>query len=174
MGPTEATAAEPGSLISRAYTKLRFLSLTTKYLEYQHASSQTIGKQRYFQAKSFPILIPYFNKAMKHCRKYRVTLNQCVFFQGGGKKKYQEDEDFEETENSDDTESDFEDPDTVAVPQTLAASEKKAAASGAAAEEASDDDIEVISSTNNGTKFGFGKPGKGINNLCIHMQKKSG
>ena len=84
-----------------------------------------------------------------------------MILQGGGKKKYDEDEDFEDTENSEDTDSDFEDPDTIEVPKTLNAGDKKAAASAPAGgmEDGSDDDIEVISSTNNGTKFGFGKPG---------------
>merc|ERR1719291_1483716 len=67
------------------------------------------------------------------------------------------------TENSEDTDSDFEDPDTVAVPQTLrsaggAGGDKKAAPT--VIEDGSDDDIEVISSTKNGTKFGFGGMGK--------------
>ena len=52
------------------------------------------------------------------------------------------------------TDSDFEDPDTIEVPKTLSATEKKGAPAPAAAGDGSDDDIEVISSTNNGTKFG--------------------
>ena len=93
--------------------------------------------------------------------------------QGGGKKNYGITHADEEsmTENSEDTDSDFEDPDTVAVPQTLrsaggAGGDKKAAPT--VIEDGSDDDIEVISSTNNGTKFGFGGMGKPGDNLLIH------
>ena len=99
-----------------------------------------------------------------------------VVLQGGGKKKYDEDEDFEDTENSEDTDSDFEDPDTIDVPRTLAGTgdSKKVAAAAAAAvtEDGSDDDIEVISSTNNGAaKFGFGmnKPGESRKLIIITL-----
>ena len=99
-----------------------------------------------------------------------VLLN-LVMLQGGGKKKYDEDEDFEDTENSEDTDSDFEDPDTIEVPKTLNAGDKKAAAAAPAGgmDDGSDDDIEVISSTNNGTKFGFGKPGKLLKEQSRHL-----
>ena len=93
---------------------------------------------------------------------------KCLFladisvFQGGGsKKKYDEDEDFEDTGDSDETDSDFEDPDTIEVPKTLSAGADKKAQT-TTIEDGSDDDIEVISSTNNGTKFGFGMKGAGV------------
>ena len=81
--------------------------------------------------------------------------------QGGSKKKFDEDEDFEDTGDSGDSEdSDFEDPDTIDVPKTLSAGDKKGQST--VIEDGSDDDIEVISSTNNGTKFGFGMKGGGV------------
>ena len=88
-----------------------------------------------------------------------MSVDGCCVFQGGSKKKYDEDEDFEDTGDSDDTDSDFEDPDTIEVPKTLSASETKAQSTPI--EDGSDDDIEVISSTNNGTKFGAGFTMKG-------------
>ena len=72
-------------------------------------------------------------------------------FQGGGKKKYAEDEDFD-SESDEGSESEFEDPDEMEVPmggKSLTASVNKKAA----AVEGSDDDIEVIQSVNNGNKF---------------------
>ena len=73
-------------------------------------------------------------------------------FQGGGKKKYAEDEDFD-SESDEGSESEFEDPDEMEVPmggKSLTASVNKKAA----AVDGSDDDIEVIQSVNNGNKFG--------------------
>ena len=104
---------------------------------YRDASSQEIGK------------IGLSNVCLTDIPSRLCTL-ESLWFQGGGKKKYDEDEDFDDTEEE--TDSDFEDPDTIEVPKTLSAAEKKVAP--AAAGDGSDDDIEVISSTNNGTKFG--------------------
>ena len=88
-------------------------------------------------------------------------------FQGGTKKKYDEDEDFEDTGDSDDTDSDFEDPDTIEVPKTLTAGDSKAQST--TIEDGSDDDIEVISSTNNGTKFGAGFTMKGGGAIGLYL-----
>ena len=96
-------------------------------------------------------------------------LNSGVF-QGGSKKKYDEDEDFEDTADSEDTDSDFEDPDTIEVPKTLTAGDKKAKST--TIEDGSDDDIEVISSTNNGTKFGAGFAMKGGGALGLFLSAR--
>ena len=83
---------------------------------------------------------------------YNLAVTKVIYRPKRGQKEitlpvsFDEDEDFDDTEE--DTDSDFEDPDTIEVPKTLSATEKKGAGDG------SDDDIEVISSTNNGTKFG--------------------
>ena len=110
-------------------------------------------------------LVGHFSR----CKNVLLEFMSLNILQGGGKKKYDDEESM--TENSEDTDSDFEDPDTVAVPQTLrsaggAGGDKKAAPT--VIEDGSDDDIEVISSTNNGTKFGFGGMGKPGDNLLIH------
>ena len=73
--------------------------------------------------------------------------------QGGRKKKFAEDEDFDDSEDSEGSESEFEDPDEMEVPmggKSLTASVNKKSVDG------SDDDIEVIQSVNNGSGAKFG------------------
>ena len=79
-----------------------------------------------------------------------------MFLQGGSTKpKYEEEEEIED--DTEDTDSEFEDPDTIEVPKSLSAGDKKTVTNTV---EESDDDIEVISSTNNGSKFGANKGDK--------------
>ena len=84
-------------------------------------------------------------------------------FQGGRKKKFAEDEDFDDSEDSEGSESEFEDPDEMEVPMggkslTTATVNKKTV-------DGSDDDIEVIQSVNNGsgTKFNNMRQGMWFN-----------
>ena len=94
-------------------------------------------------------------------------------FQGGRKKKFAEDEDFDDSEESGDTDSEFEDPDEMEVPmggKTLTASVNKPNNA-----DGSDDDIEVISSVNNGAgakfgSFGAKRPGMSTSEITTCSQ----